>query len=105
MLKQVEGWIKDGVTREELESKKVTITGIYAVSLATTRGLAGRILSLLEQGKDLSYLDEYPEKIKGLELDRVNHTIKTYCGVDKLVTVAAGALDKGWQPLESPESY
>ncbi|MFQ6615621.1 MAG: M16 family metallopeptidase [Fidelibacterota bacterium] len=101
VMKQLDGWVKDGVTPEELETKKTTITGVYAVSLASTGGLAGRTLSLLEQGRDLSYLDEYPERIRELSLEKVNHTIETYCPGDKLVAVAAGALDKGWHPLDS----
>lgn len=104
VMKQVESWVKDGVTSKELETKKMTITGVYAVSLATTGGLAGRILSVLEQGRGLTYLDEYPEKIKGLSLEKVNHTIPIYCGGDKLVSVAAGALDREWRPLELPDS-
>lgn len=104
VMRQVETWIKNGVTLKEMETKKVTITGVYAVSLATTGGLAGRLLSILEQGRDVGYLERYPEEIKGLALDQVNHAIQIYCGADKLVTVAAGALDKNWQILGSPVS-
>lgn len=103
VLRQLERWIKEGATPEELETKKVTITGVYAVSLATTGGLAGRILSILEQGRNVTYLDEYPERIKGLTLEQVNGTIQRYCTMDKLVTVTAGAVDKTWNPLVPSE--
>jgi zinc protease len=68
---QVEKWVKQGITEEELANKKTTITGTYKVNLATSRSLAGSILTNAERGRPTSYLDEYPKLISALTLDQV----------------------------------
>ena len=98
-LKQIKAWVNKGVTAEELENKKTTLTGSYKVGLATTSGLAGQILANAERGRKLSFLDEYPGIINGLSLKDVNGAIKTYINVNMLVTVGAGTVDKNGNPL------
>lgn len=99
-LEQLTKWAREGVSKEELDSKKTTITGTYKVRLATTRGLAGQILTNAERGRPNSYLDEYPQIISRLNLEQVNHAIKKYVDLDNLVIVAAGSVDEKGQPLE-----
>lgn len=91
--KQLLLWHRDGVTAEELASKKTTIGGLYQVGLDTTAGLATRILTTVERGKELSFMDEYPEIINALTLDHVNEAIRKYCDPDQIMTVIAGTLD------------
>ena len=90
--KQLDLWYKKGVTEEELASKKTTITGMYQVGLDTTVGLATRILTTAERGKELSFMDEYPQIISALTLDQVNEAIRTYCDPGKRITVVAGTV-------------
>ena len=99
-LKQIKAWVSGGVTAEELENKKTTITGSYKVGFATTSGLARQILANAERGRELSFLDAYPKIINGLLLKDVNNAIKTYINVDKLITVGAGTIDIDGNPLE-----
>ena len=82
-----------------MDAKKSTITGSYKVGLATTRGLAGQILTNAERGRPNSYLDEFPSIINALTVDQINDVIKKYIDNDKLVFVAAGSLDKDGNPL------
>ncbi|MFQ6673152.1 MAG: M16 family metallopeptidase [Fidelibacterota bacterium] len=102
-LVQLNKWLDEGVTQHELDTKKSTITGTYAVSLATTSGLAGQIAGTVEQGRKLSYIDEYPGIIDTLTLEEVNSAISNYCHGDALVTVAAGAINRDWSPLVKEE--
>jgi len=97
---QIRLWVENGITPEELDAKKNTITGSYKVGLATTSGLAGQILTNAERGRDITYLDEYPEIINSLTLDQVNNAIKKYIDLDNLIIVAAGSIDDQGQPLE-----
>tara|TARA_Y100000590_G_scaffold465099_1_gene636364 strand:- start:27398 stop:28684 length:1287 start_codon:yes stop_codon:yes gene_type:complete len=92
--KQLDLWYKEGVTAEELNSKKSTITGMYQVGLDTTSGLARRILTTVERGKELSFMDEYPKIITAITLDQVNKSIQTYCDPGKRITVVAGTVDE-----------
>ena len=99
-IEQLNKWLEGGVTQAEVDAKKSTITGSYKVGLATTRGLAGQILTNAERDRPNSYLDDFPDMIKALTVDQVNKVIQKYFDNKKLVFVAAGSLDKDGNPLE-----
>ena len=90
--KQINLWTSNGVSQSEVETKKQTIVGSYKVGMDTTSGLANRILSNDEKGRDISYLDDYPNKINSVSIDQVNNAIKTYVDPLNLVEVSAGTL-------------
>lgn len=87
---QIDLWFKKGVTGDELSAKKTTINGSYKVSLDSTAGLAGKILSNAEHGRNISYLDKYPKIIENISLSEVNNAIKKYINPNKLYMVSAG---------------
>ncbi len=97
---QIKLWYDDGITAHELEAKKNTITGSYKVGLATTRGLAGQILTNAERERELTFLDQYPGIINALTLDQVNAAIKKYVDLNNLTVVAAGSINDQNQPLD-----
>jgi len=92
-LKQVAKWVNDGVTSEELDTKKKSITGSYKVRLATTGGLADNILTNEERGRPTSYLDEYPNLINKITLEEINSVIRKYVKLNTLSKVAAGTFE------------
>ena len=96
---QVSEWIS-GVTEDELNAKKETITGSYKVGMATTGGLAGQILRNAERGYEDEMLDQYPGIIQDISLEEVNTAIKKYIDPKKLVIVAAGSVDETGKPLD-----
>ena len=98
-MREVRRWVNEGVTEEELKNKKTTLIGSYKVQLATTSGLANQILSFVQRGFDVDYLDQYPEKVEALTLKQVNNTIKKYIDPDKIVTVIAGTVDEEGKPI------
>lgn len=91
-LEQVERWYHDGVTQAELDAKKATVYGSYQVGLATTRGLAGAIMSTLDEGRPLTWVDDYVDRIGSLTVDEVNTAIRRWVDPDALVIAAAGNL-------------
>ena len=93
MEKQLNLWLRGGVTRDELEAKKTTISGMYQVGLDTTAGIANRVLTTVERGKELSFMDEYPNLINLLTLEQVNDSIHAYCDPGRRITVVAGTLN------------
>jgi predicted Zn-dependent peptidase len=88
--KVVRQFVEEGATEEELESKKTTITGSYAVGLATTRRLAQSILTNAERGFDLDYMDHFPEEIEALTLDDVNEAVRTHLRPEAMHEALAG---------------
>lgn len=97
---QVRLWVTEGVTQAELESKKKEILGSYVLAFETTGNMAALIVSTLERGKQLSYLDEYPEIIRNISLEQVNTAIKQHIHPEKMVTTVAGSIDSDGNPLE-----
>ena len=89
-MDQIELWFKKGITKDELSAKKTTISGSFKVSMDSTSGLTGKILSNAEQGRPIDYLDKYPEIINSLTLENVNAAIKTYIDPKNLFTISAG---------------
>ncbi|MFB6272605.1 MAG: M16 family metallopeptidase, partial [Salinibacter sp.] len=83
-------FVEEGATQDELDAKKTTITGSYAVGLATTERLAQSILTNAERGFEVSYLDDFPDEIRGLTLDEVNEAIRKYLDPDAIQEVLAG---------------
>lgn len=88
--KVIRGFVDGGATEDELEAKKTTITGSYAVGLATTQRLAESILTNAERGFDMSYLDQFPEEIRALSLQDVNDAVRRYLDPDAIQEALAG---------------
>jgi zinc protease len=90
--RQLLEWHDKGVTAAELERAKSDVAGTYMVRLATTGGMAGTILSTLNAGKPLSFVDEYPRQVEALTLEKVNGAIKRHLDPSKMVLVEAGTV-------------
>lgn len=89
-MDQIIKWHKDGVTQGEVDAKKSTITGSYQVGMDSTGGLTAQILSNVEKGRSVDFLDLYPDIIRGVSLDQINNAIRTYIDPKKLTVVSAG---------------
>jgi zinc protease len=90
--KQLALWRDHGVTAAELARAKTRVAGSYRVGLATTSGLAGTVLQVLDSGLPIDYVDDYPAKIDALTLDQVNGAIRRHIDPQKMVLVEAGTL-------------
>ena len=99
-LREVKKWAQDGVTQEEVNITKSTLTGSYKVGFDTTGGLAGGILSAVIDWEGLSYVDEMPNRVNSITLEQVNAAIKKYISIEDLYEVAAGSIDQEGNPLK-----
>ena len=88
---QIENWFENGITDKELEAKKTTINGLFNVSLDTTSGLVDKVLTNAEKRRNISYLDEYQELIKGLEKNKINDSIQSNIDTNLLSVTIAGS--------------
>lgn len=91
-LRELKRFHDQGLTAEELDTFKVTLTGSYKVALATTNGLASAILNAMQRGYGPEWVDEFPRRVQALTLPEVNATIKKYVNPAQMVTVLAGTL-------------
>jgi zinc protease len=91
-LRELRRFHAEGLTAEELQAFKTTLTGSYKVTLSTTTGLATALLNALQRGYGPEWLDEYPSRIQALSLGDVNAAIKKFLDPQKMVMVQAGTL-------------
>ncbi|WP_228350332.1 M16 family metallopeptidase [Rhodocaloribacter litoris] len=91
-LAEVRRFVEAGVTREELDEKKTTITGRFKVDLATTGGLAANLLRNAERGFDVGYLDRFPGEVEALTLAQVNEAVQAYFDPGRFHIALAGSL-------------
>jgi zinc protease len=89
---EIGAWLRDGITADELEYRKSATAGQFTVRLETTGGLAEQLLRCAERGLDVSWLDDFPAKVRALTLEQVNAAVKKFLDLDKMVTVKAGTI-------------
>jgi zinc protease len=93
--RELQKWWSDGVTENELATRKQGLVGGYFVGLSTTGGLASTIVTTIQRGYDLTWLDGYPEAIKALTRAQVNSALKTHLDPATMVLVEAGSVKAG----------
>jgi zinc protease len=99
--RELQKWWSDGVTESELASRKQGLIGGYFVGLSTTGGLASTIVTSIQRGYDLTWLDGYPEAVKALTRTQVNSAIKTHLDPATMVLVKAGSVTAASTPPPS----
>jgi len=90
--RELDKWWTDGITDTELADRKQGMIGGYFVGLATTGGVASAILTAIQRGYDVSWLDRYPEAIKALTRAQINAAIKSHLNPNAMVLVKAGSV-------------
>ncbi len=88
--KETELFFKKGVLSGEFSEHKQALLGAYKLSFATSSGFAGALLQVLEDERELSFLDEYANLLQSVTLADVNRIIKKYFGPKSMVRVLAG---------------
>jgi zinc protease len=88
--RQLKLWYEAGVTPAEISARKSNMIGAFKTGLATTGGMAGALLSAVNRGYDVNWLDEFPARIKALSDLQVNAAIKKYLKPETMVLVRAG---------------
>ena len=63
---EVERFVAEGVPADALEQVQTTLAGLHVVAMATTGGLAARLLVNAERGFDVGYLDRYPDLVRAV---------------------------------------
>jgi zinc protease len=97
-------WWKDGITDDELAARKQGLVGGYFVGLSTTAGLASTILTSIQRGYDLTWLDGYPEAVRAISREQVDQAIRAHLDPAAMVQVEAGsvAAPAGAPPVHTP---
>ena len=89
---EVERFVAEGVSAEALDQTRTTLAGQHVVALATTGGLAARLLVNAERGFDVGYLDEYTARVHALTEAEVTEALRRHVRPVDLHTVVAGTI-------------
>lgn len=93
VLQELNAFVQEGVTAEEIENQKRTMIGKYKVYNGLHSGaLASQILYVVNEGLGLEYMDGYEEKVRATTPEAVNAAIRKYLHPDRLVVAMAGGL-------------
>lgn len=87
---EMKKFVEGGITAEELAEKQTTIVGSFKVGLATTGGMAASLLYNAERRFPVEYLDQYPDLVRALNLEKVNDSIRRHLNPALLSVAIAG---------------
>jgi zinc protease len=82
--------IKEGVTEEELDFAKSSITKRYPLNFETYSQIASNISSKIIYNLPDNYFDTYIERVNAVKKEEVNNTADAFIKADKLITVLSG---------------
>lgn len=87
---QIEEFIKNGPTEDELEASKKNITGGYALRIDSNREILGYLAVIGFYGLPLDYLETFNSKVEQVTIDDIKDAFKRRLSPDKFVTVTVG---------------
>jgi len=87
--KEMRIFLKEKLTRDAVEEQKGRLIGRYLLGLSSTSGLASTLHTLAREGRELSFLDTYPDLIERMTLEEVAEA-GSLVPLDALTVVAAG---------------
>lgn len=90
-FREIKLWHQQGLHEEELAYHKSVLIGQHRMMFASAESTAHAILSTIQQGLPLTWLDEKPEKINQLTLPHVNEVIKRRIEPETLIIVKCGS--------------
>ena len=90
--REVAAFVEDGVPEDVLGPVRTTLAGLHVVGMATTAGLAARLLVNAERGFDVDYLDRYPDLVRALTPDEVTEALRRHVRPSELHEAVAGSL-------------
>ena len=90
--REVAAFVDDGVPEDVLGPVRTTLAGLHVVGLATTPGLAARLLVNAERGFDVETLDRHPDRVRALTPEAVTEALRAHVRPGDLHEAVAGSL-------------
>jgi len=86
--------------KEEVEDAKRYLLGSLPFHFLTNNAIAGQLLAIERFGLGFDYLQKYRKAVAAVTPEDVQNVAQKYIDPDRLVLVAAGALDTSGKPLK-----
>jgi zinc protease len=87
-------------TAEEVEDAKQYLLGSLPFRFTTNNAIAGQLLAVERFGLGFDYLQQYRKAVAAVTPEDVQAVARKYLDPERLVLVAAGALDANGKPLK-----
>lgn len=84
---------------QEVDDAKTYLIGSRLLQFATTGGIAGQLIALERFGLGLSYLRDFRKAVAAVTPEQVQEVARKHLHPDRMIMVAAGAVDKEGNPL------
>lgn len=89
-VSEIRAFCKEGITAPVLAEVVQTITGSWLVHLGTTSGMAASMRSHMERDLDASEIDEWPKRMKSLDVNTVNRAMEKWLDPETFWICSAG---------------
>tara|TARA_R110002020_G_scaffold263353_3_gene477889 strand:- start:21316 stop:22710 length:1395 start_codon:yes stop_codon:yes gene_type:complete len=83
-------FVSDGMTEEELSDAKAYLTGSYALGFDSNAKIADQIMSVRQQDLGIDYFDTRNANMNAVTLDDVNRVAKEYLSPENFIYVVVG---------------
>lgn len=90
VTQELQRFVDDGVTEEELEDSKANFVGRLPLSLESNGGVCGTLLNIERFNLGLNYYRQYSDIVQAVTLDEVRETARKYIDPARLVISTAG---------------
>src|SRR5262249_8697262 len=88
---------------QEVEDAKAYLLGSGLLRFATTGGIAGQLIGIERYGLGFGYLEEYRKAVGAVTPEDVQAVAKKHIDPDRMVLVAAGAVDAEGKVVKQKE--
>ncbi|MEZ5946837.1 M16 family metallopeptidase [Hyphomonas sp.] len=87
---EMEDFVQNGVTEEELDAAKAYLTGSYALGFDSNSKIAGQLMGVRQEKLGIDYFDTRNARVDAVTLDDVNRVAKEYLQPSKYLFIAVG---------------
>lgn len=91
---EIERYVRDGITTEEVAVQQSFFAGNYRVRLGNNAGIASALAIAEKFGYGPGYLDEFPERIRRVTREQVNAAIRAHLDPARMHLIVAGDLEQ-----------
>ncbi len=94
LLENIEQFIEQGPTEEELEQAKKNITGGYPLRIDSNSKILGYVVVIAYYGLPMDYLETFNANVNAVTVEQIRDAFKRRLTPDKLITVMVGTPGK-----------
>jgi len=102
MREEIHGWIKTGLTDEELAEARPSLVMKMETALSDDRTVAGNLLKQFETGRTFAWHTQLMGETKALTAEMVRGALQRHLAKAPFVEIKAGDLSAKAEPTETP---